>query len=187
MSRFKLETVLEKMNEKHITIKKFCLELGISKQTFYNYCHDPKKFCRKLDEVIEVLDVSVNEIYDDGRTPKSALDDFDLASLIERSGLTLYEIEIIDALAKCLRDSEQVTADGKCFCSIGQIAHWITGNKHLKQPQIDEITQALESLSRRQIENEPLIQIKFSTGKIRNQTATIVIFNFARISSRKST
>lgn len=181
MSRFKVEAVLEKMNEKHITIEKFCREIGVSKQTFYNYCREPKKFCRKLDEIIEILDVSVNEIYDDGRTPKSKLDDFDFERLFERSGLTLYEIEIADALAKCLWDNEQVTTDGKCFCSIGQISYWMTHNKHLKQPQADEIMQALESLSRRQIENEPLIQIKFSTGKIRNQPATIVTYNFARI------
>ena len=125
---------------------------------------------------------------------------------ISGGSISLYQSEIINALAKCLRDNEQVTTDGKCFCSIGQIAHWMTGNKHLKQPQIDEITQALESLSEQRIKytttadiskflnlpetasdiaigkgNEQILQADFFSGKIRNQPATIVIFNFARI------
>ena len=131
-----------------------------------------------------------------------------------RSGeLSIYESEILNNLAKCKREGFQTLKSGECFLSLGQLYKWISGGAKdsLSDVQRAELMEALRAMRRRSISytteehladvlgveipgelsgfkvkeaDEQLLTCDFYTGEIKGQTATVIVFKFARVINR---
>ena len=76
MLRVNVQFLLEKMNEKHMSIDSFCQAINISRQTYYNWLADPQKFLNRINQITEVLQVQVMDILVEDLFPKK-MHDFD--------------------------------------------------------------------------------------------------------------
>lgn len=133
--------------------------------------------------------------------------------IITRGNIGMYGSEILNNLAKCLREGHQTTTSGKGYLTIGQLYKWMSGGAKdaLSEVQSNEIRTALEEMSSQRIgyitneeladilglevdgeladfkveeADEQLIKCDFYKGTIRGQKATLVVFEFARIINR---